>query len=331
MENGEVRGRRILVTGATGFIGSRLARRLAREGAVVRGVGRKVERVRWLEEEGVELVRGDLLDPSVRAAIVADRDLVFHTAAALSADADAAQAINVDATRQLVQAGVRSGVQRFVHVSTVGAYAIDEEGAVSEETTLATRHPSTYPRTKAQAEIAAREVAAGGQIELVILRPSMVYGPGYGVWTVTMSRNVCEGKPVMLGKGRGHFHPVYVDDLVEALLRAATVPEAAGEAFNVSAATTTWHEFMSYYGRLCGAEPSGIPFWIARLLAFLNRLPFIHTPIDRGFIEMATNRNHFPIEKARRVLGWEPAVELEEGMQRTAEWLREEEILEGTT
>ena len=252
---------------------------------------------------------------------MAGKEIVFHAAAVLGGAPKTAQAVNVGATEALVRAAGEEGVRRFVHVSTVGVYDMGEQSDVDESTPLALDHPATYPRTKAQAEQRAFEVGDEVGVEVAVIRPSMVYGPGYGVWTVTMFRNVCEGKPVYLGDGSAHFNPVYIDDVVEALVRCATVPEAADEAFNVSAGVTTWRAFMSRYGALCNEEPKGLPLWLAKAMALANRIPGVRTPIDQGFIEMATSQKRFPVEKAREVLEWEPHVELDEGMERTAEWL----------
>jgi nucleoside-diphosphate-sugar epimerase len=167
-------------------------------------------------------------------------------------------------------------------------------------------------------------VSAETDLEAVAVRPSMVYGPGPGIWTVGMYRSVRDGKPVFVGDGSAWFNPVYLDDVVDALVRCASVPEASGEAFNVSAGETTWRDFMGRYGEACDTEPESLPLWLARVLAFANRIPGVRTPVDRGFIEMATSMKRFPTDKARDVLGWEPEVDLDEGMARTLRWLEEE-------
>lgn len=322
-------GKAVLVTGATGFIGSRLAERLAtRQGARVTGVGRNLQRVEWLRENGVELRSLDLTDTAALERALGGQEVVFHAAATPSPDPEAARAVNVTATEELVRCAGPAGVRRFVHVSTVGVYDMGGRSVVEESTPLALDHPSMYPRTKAWAEKRAFKMAEEVGVELTAVRPSMVYGPGYGLWSFVMFRNVCEGKPVFLGDGSAHFNPVYVDDVVDALVLCATSPRAGGEAFNVSAEVTTWRDFMGYYGRLCGREPRGLPLWLARLMAAANGIPGVSTPVNQGFLEMATSRKRFPIEKARELLGWEPRVGLDEGMERTARWLEAEDLLQ---
>jgi len=315
----------VLVTGATGFVGSRLSENLStNEKANVTGIGRNLDRVSYLKDHGVNLQSADLLSTDALKELVDGKEVVFHTAAALGADPETAHKVNVEATETLVRLAGEAGVLRFVHISTVGVYDMKNLDEVDESAPLALNHSSTYPRTKAEAEKRAIEMASTYDLELSIVRPSMIYGPGHGVWSEGMLKNILEGKPVMLGDGSAHFNPVYIDDVVDSIIRCAKHPKAAGEAFNVSAEITTWREFMNYYGDLCGKEPKGLPLIIARLMAFANRVPGVSTPIDQGFIEMATSRKNFPIKKAADLIDWKPGVTLEEGMERTTDWLEKE-------
>lgn len=315
----------VLVTGATGFVGSRLSEILStKEKADVTGIGRNLDRVAHLNNQGVTLKAMDLLDREALKRVVEGKDVIFHAAAVLGSDPDMAQSVNVDATEQLVELAGEAGVSSFIHVSTVGVYDMADRDEVDESTPLALNHPSTYPRTKAQAEKRARQMAEEFEVQLSIVRPSMIYGPGHGIWSEGMFQNILEEKPVFLGDGSAHFNPVYIDDVVDALILCTKNPNAAGEAFNISAGITTWREFMSHYGDLCDKEPKGLPLILARLMAFANKIPGVTTPIDQGFIEMANSYKRFPTEKASEILGWEPKVSLDEGLKRTTRWLKEE-------
>lgn len=318
-------GTQVLVTGATGFVGSRLSERLStNEKAKVTGTGRNLDRVEYLKDYGVELQAADLLNADVMKELVEGQEIVIHTAAALQTDPEMAQKVNVEATETLVRLAGEAGVSRFVHVSTVGVCDMTNLKTVDETAPLALDHSSTYPRTKAEAEKRAVEMASTFDMELSIVRPSMIYGPGHGVWSEGMFKNVLDGKPVMLGDGSAHFNPVYIDDVVDAIILCAKHPAAAGEAFNISNGHTTWREFMGHYGKLAGKELNSVPLFMARLMAFVNKIPGINTPIDQGFIEMATSDKDFPIQKAKELLGWEPRVTYEEGMRRTLDWLEKE-------
>lgn len=315
----------VLVTGATGFLGSRLSELLStKENASVTGIGRNLNRVSHLKDKGVTLQAVDLLDTEALKEAVEGKEFIFHTAAVLDADPETAQSVNVDATETLTKLAGEAGVSRFVHVSTVGVYDMADRNEVDESTPLALEHPATYPRTKAQAEIRAQRMAEEYGLELSIVRPSMIYGPGHGVWSEGMFQNILDGNPVFLGDGSAHFNPIYIDDVVDAMIRCAKHPNAAGESFNVSAGVTSWREFMSHYGELCDKEPKGLPLFVARLMAFANKIPGITTPIDRGFIEMANSYKRFPTQKALEILGWEPQMPLEEGLKKTRQWLKRE-------
>ncbi len=315
----------ILVTGATGFVGSRLTEILfTKEKADVTGIGRNTDRVSHLALQGVKLKSVDLLDEDAVMDVVKGKKFIFHSAAFLDADPVAAQKVNVDATENLIRMAAEAGVSRFIHVSTVGVYDMEGLNVVDETTPLALKHLSVYPRTKAEAEFRAKKMAEKYDLELSIVRPSMIYGPGHGIWSEGMFKNILAGKPVFLGDGSAGFNPIYIDDVIDALICCAKHPRAAGEAFNISAEKTTWYDFMSHYGKLCNKKPKGLPMVIARLMAFANRLPGIKTPIDQGFIEMATSDKKFPVHKANEILGWEPKVGFEQGMRNTINWLNKE-------
>lgn len=317
---------RVLVTGATGFIGGHVAERLADEDARVVGVGRRVEESRWLEDEGVDLRRADLLDRERMRDLVTGRDLIVHAAGWLYGDPEMARPVNVDATADLVRMAAEEGVGRVVHVSTLGAYARpdDPERPIDEAHPLAPDAGGAYQRTKAEGELRAREVAGGRGLELTVLRPGMVFGPRSGTWTVGMCRAVCEGRPVLIGDGQGHFHPLYIGDLVSAVLACAVAPEAAGEAYNLCEEPVTFRSYLSEYGELCGREPESTPTWLGRLMVYANRLPGVELPVDETWLALATNRLRFSTRKARERLGWEPEVGYAGGIARTKEWLRAE-------
>lgn len=315
----------VLVTGATGFVGSRLSELLStKEEADVTGIGRNLDRVSHLNMQGVTLKAMDLRDTDALKSVVEGKDFIFHAAAVLDADPDTAESVNVETTENLIQLAGEEGVSRVIHVSTAGAYDMADRNEVDESTPLAIKHPATYARTKAEAEIRAQNMAEKFDLELSIVRPSMIYGPGHGIWTEGMFKKILEGKPVFLGDGSAHFNPIYIDDVVDAIILCAKRSKAAGESFNISADITTWRDFMSHYGQLCNKKPKGLPLIVARMMAFANKIPGVNTPIDQGFIEMANSYKRFPTQKASHLLGWEPKVTLEEGLKRTTQWLKEE-------
>lgn len=161
-----LKGKKVLVTGATGFLGSRLAEILAdEEGAIATGIGRNLDRVAHLREKGVNLMKADLMNRDELKESVSAQEIVFHSAASLDGDHKTVQIIDVDATKTLVELSGEAGVSRFVHVSTVGVYDLPQTGAIDESFPLAIHHPSMYVHTKAGAEQVAREAADKNDIE----------------------------------------------------------------------------------------------------------------------------------------------------------------------
>lgn len=317
----------VLVTGATGFIGGHLAERLAGEDLEVTGTGRRIDEARWLEDAGVGLRRADLLDRETVRELVSGQEVVFHAAGWLYGDPDQARPVNVEATADLVRICAEERVRRVVHVSTLGAYRRPDSSGdlpIDESHPLSPDAGGLYQRTKAEGELRARSVAAERGLELTVARPGMVFGPRSETWTVGMCRAVCGGKRVLIGDGGGHFHPLYVDDLMDALLACAASPAAAGEAYNVCQDPITFRAYLSEYGELCGREPKALPAWVARLMVAANRLPGVSFPLDETWLNLATNRLRFSTEKARRELEWRPLVGYERGLDRTKDWLRSE-------
>jgi nucleoside-diphosphate-sugar epimerase len=315
--------RRILVTGATGFIGRRLAERLAKEnGATVTGVGRQLEKVHHLRDLGVHLIHLDLRDEDGLAGLLRGHDIVFHLAAASSAyDPETCYEINVRVTERLVREASAAGVSRFVHVSSITAYGSAFWEVMHEERPLATDQPSAYGRTKAIGEQRAMEIAGELGIEATALRPGMVYGPYGRSWTVNLFNLVKKGVPVIFGGGHGHAHPIFVDNLIDGMLLVASRPEAVGEAFNFFDGPLPWRDFFGYYGAMCGRKPRSLPLWLAKPVMALVK-PFIgRTEPTEVIYHVYTNRSVYPIDKAERLLGYSPRFSFQEGMSITKAWL----------
>lgn len=320
-----VQRRKVLVTGASGFIGGRLAERLAREdGFAVTATGRRFDDDVALREAGVDQVTADLRDPTALSKLCADHELVFHVAAWMGRDKDetAAHAINVEATRQLATQAAAAGVRRLILVSSVAAYGVQPTDAVDETAALDVNQRDLYGRTKALGEIAAREVAARTGLELAIVRPVIVYGPRGASWTAGMVKLVQRGVPVLIGDASGHCYPVYVDDVVDMLRLCADHPQARGEAFNASDTPVPWADFFSHYGRMCGRRPRRVPLWLARAVATTSDRLHLGLSLTRERVHQYTRPIHYPTTKAEQILNWRVAVPLMEGMRRSEVWLR---------
>ncbi len=319
-------GRPVLVTGATGFIGSHLAERLTIEGARVRVLVRDPNKLLPSLRGRVEVVRGDLLQPDGFAAATAGCDVVFHVAAWLGAPnrREVAYALNVTAVRRLVEAARAAGVRRFISTSSVAVYGPVRNGIVDE--TYPHWAGYLYSETKSLGEQAVF-AAQTDRFEVAVIRPTEVYGPRGGAWTTLPVDLARRGIPLLISGGYGFAHPVYVGNLLDAYLLAAEREAAIGEAFTICDADIPWRDFFGRYAAMAGKRARSIPTWlvgsgltIAELGGRLAHRPPSYPRAALGFI---TGRCVYSTEKARRRLGWSSRISLDEGLRCTETWLRE--------
>lgn len=320
----------VLITGATGFVGSHLAERLVAEGARVRVLVRDPYKLIDALRDRVEVVTGDLLQPADFAPATQGIDTVFHVAAWLGVPhrIEAAHAINVTATRQLAEAARANNVRRFVYTSSIAVYGPVLRGVIDE--TQPHWPVYTYAETKSLGE----RVALATQTDrfgVTIIRPAMVYGARGSSWTTLPVKLAQRGLPSLIGGGYGLAHPVYVENLIEACLLAAERDEAIGEAFTISDGDVPWREFFGRYATMAGKRARSLPValvWIgARLVEVASKITRRPPSISRAQLGFITGRARLSTAKAQRLLGWSPRCSLDEGLRRTAAWLREAKYL----
>lgn len=329
--NGLLKNRYLLVTGATGFIGSRLAFRLAsEEGAVVTGVGRKLDRFPLLADAGVELRQVDLTAVEQMKALVQGQEVVIHSAwlGREAGPVGGAHLRNVAILADLMHMAADAGVKRFVFLSSISAYGPPRRERVDETHAVSIDQRDEYGRSKALAELKAAEISAQTGMELVIIRPAMVYGPQSRTWTLRMIELIKKGFPLLFGDGSGHAYPLFIDNLVDGLMLAAVRPEAAGRAFNFSDDALDWRTFFGYYAGMVNRRARSIPLWMASLLAFATEKFRLGLPLTREWLAFYLQRNSFPIEKAQSLLGYQPRLTVDDGMALTEKWLRESGYLD---
>jgi nucleoside-diphosphate-sugar epimerase len=329
--NDALRNKSIMVTGTTGFIGRRLAQRLAEEeGAIVTGTGRRLAKAAHLRDAGVALRQADLSDSAAMGQLIQDQTIIFHLAwagrekGATGEDHER----NINSTRTLIHQAAAAGVKRVVFTSSINAYGPPAQNQTSELTPVNVNQRDAYGRAKALAELAAQEAAVATAVELVIARPGMVYGPHSPNWTVNMLRLVQKGVPVIFGSGSGLAYPAYIDNVVDGLLLCAVHPQAAGQAFNFCDPPVDWHTFFGYYGAMCGRSPRSIPLWIAKILAWASETLDLGLPLTRERLAYYVNENEFPATKAAALLGYQSRIDIDTGMRQTEAWLRKQGFLD---
>jgi len=318
-----------LITGVTGFMGSHLAERLLAEGVAVRGLARRPASAAFLARQGAEIVPGDLAERVGLEEAVRDCQAVLHTAAWTGGpDAGERQAwtINVAATGWLLQAAQNAGVQRFIYFSSVAVYGLNSAPLIDES---APTPPvgQLYPDSKIAAETLVAAAQADG-LPTTIIRPASTYGPRGTAWTTGPVEQIQAGRLVLLGEDRGLVNPGYIDNVVDGVLLALRSPAAVGETFNLCDGTAiTYREFYGRYAAMLGRERLPVyPAWLARGAVsppgrWLRRLLGRPVPGPWSY-HFRFNPSRFSIAKAQRLLGYAPAIDLDEGMRRTEQWLR---------
>ncbi len=325
-----------LITGASGFIGSHLAQRLVKEGLPVRCLVRASSDTAQLEQLGVELSAGDLTDPeSLRRATAGCRH-VFHCAAMVSDWGTAAEiaAVNVDGTRNLLEAASTADVKRVIHLSSTDVYGYPGSRGIDEDF-VPTGFSNWYAQTKRRAEAEVRRVQAGQSLETVILRPATVYGPGSADVVGEIARSIRGRRMVLVDGGRAVAGLLYVENLVDAAVLAMRSDAAPGQAFNVSDdLPVTWREFTDGLAAGLGCPPVrltmpyglafGIGFSLEQGYRLARRATHLHTAplLSRQAVHVLGRNQDFSTRKAREVLGWEPQVGYEAGLAETLAWLR---------
>lgn len=314
---------KVFITGASGFIGRALARRCRELGAEVSGLDFTAD-----PEWGV--IAGDLTRPHEWQRALEGMDMVIHCAALVSntASMDQAWRINVKATADLLNHSVSAGVKRFVQLSSVAAYGFDATELQTEAQPLRPMG-NTYVDTKIASEHIVLACHGSSPMDCTIVRPGDVYGPGSRPWLILPLEMIRSGKFLLPAHGRGLFSPVYIDDLVDGLLLAATRTEGVGEIFNISGGIEpTCLEFFGHHARMAGAsEPRALGTGPALLIAESARITLQFfggsTELGRGTIDMLSRKAGYAIDKAHDLLGYQPQIDLQEGMQRSERWARE--------
>lgn len=327
-----------LVTGATGFIGGAIAKALRERGDQVRGLVRDPAKADALRELGVELVQGDMEDlASLKRAVEGGVECVYHTAAVVGDWPDPAQTrrVNVDGTRELLEASVAVAVRRFVHISSLAVYGNKHHHGTDE--TAPYRYGDTYTDAKIESELVVNAFSDAGKIETVRLRPGFVYGPGDRLLIPRIREAISTNKFMFVGDGSKQMNCVYIDDLADISVKAGIAPEAVGQAYNVTDGTQT--KLRDFIALIAGALNLPMPTrkvppavavvgcyvseYGARLLR-VKKAPLMN--ISR--LRFLYYNQYYSIDKARRELAYAPRFTYREGLPITIAWATGQPVVE---
>ncbi len=325
----DIGGQTIAVTGAGGFIGEALCQRLASGGARVVGIDVRADRRVEVEATGARFVAADVLDKEAMATALAGCHGLIHTAAIVGdwGSMERFIEVNVRGSCAVFDAAKEAGIKRIAHLSSVASWGYEFSGDLEEDASpRASGAP--YADTKAASDyLALRRGAA-------VVRPGDVYGPGSIPWAIRPIEALRSGTFALPGKGDALMTLVYIDDLVDCIIRALTTEGAAGQAVTAwDGVPITTAEFFGRYARMLGQKkvrtaPAPLIEAVALATEAIAKLRGTQPSVSREAIRYVSRQAVYPNARARELLGWEPKVDFEEGMRRTELWLRAEGLLD---
>ncbi len=327
--------KRAFVTGASGFTGGYLCDSLLKKGYTVTALVRKSSKVAHLKKKGITLVEGDLADPSSITGKIKGIDIVFHIAALYRQEGvskDMFNKVNVAGTRLILDEAIAGKVKRFVHCSTVGVQG-EIKNSPAKET--APYNPGDhYQVSKLEGEKLALSYFHDKKIDGVVVRPVGIYGPG-DTRFLKLFRHIYKGNFKMIGKGKALYHLTFVEDLVDGIILAGETAEASGQVYTLGGNEyLPLEELVKLLGEILNKPVSKIhiplfPVYVAAFLCEMLCRPLkIEPPLYRRRLDFFTKDRAFDISKAGKGLGYSPKVSLREGLTRTAEWYKENGLLE---
>jgi nucleoside-diphosphate-sugar epimerase len=329
----------VAVTGATGFIGRRLVARLVADGYRVHALALPDDPIP-IEWAGQRIVvrradvtrRGDVVDG------LAGTRFVFHLAALVSDWGSPEQhaRVTVGGTENVLTEAAARG-QRAVLVSSIAAYGDKLSRVLCDEDTDAGAPLGPYGASKQAQEAIAGRLEGERGLQVTVVRPANVYGPGSGPWVDLLCKQLAAGAPTLVSGGDFVAALTYVDNVVDVMVRAAERVGAVGRIYNANDEHgTTWKRYVSALAELTGSpSPRSVPRVLASATAELleSSHRFLHRKerpsVTREALNLCRGPVRVPIDRARRELGYEPPVSFDDGLARVAEYLRRTGLAKG--
>lgn len=323
-----------LVTGANGFTGSYLTKNLIKRGHKVKALVRRNSNVDAIKDLPVEFVYADLANDSLEG-IMNDVDIVFNIAAAYRVENVPRKYfwdVNVEGTRKLLIEAKKANVKRFVHSSTVGVQGEIKNPPAKEEVPYGPG--DYYQESKVEGEKLALDFFKRENLPGTVVRPVGIYGPG-DMRFLKLFKFINNGKFRMIGNGKVLYHLTYVEDLAEGIALAGEKQEALGEVFTIGGeGYLTLENLVEKIAKALNKPvPNKIripvwPVWLGGLLCEIACKPFgISPPIYRRRVDFFIKDRAFDISKAKKLLGYQPKISLDEGLKVTADWYKKNNLL----
>jgi nucleoside-diphosphate-sugar epimerase len=326
--------KKVLVTGANGFTGSNLCRKLVERGHSVRALVRPQSNLQALEGVDVELVKGDLSKGRPPQEAFQGVEIVYHIAAAFRKEGvprNYFYEVNALGTQRVLEASLQAGVQRFVHCSTIGVLGNIKNPPATEETPY--NPGDIYQETKMEGEKLALEFFRKHQFPGVVVRPGSIYGPG-DTRFAKLFKSINRGVFVIIGSGENLFHMVYIDDLTDGMILASEKDEAVGEVFILTGnEAVKINDLAGCIAKVLGKPapkrhvPVGPVMLAANVVQRVCAPLGIEPPLYPRRLDFFIKNREFDITKARTMLGYSPKVDLQTGLKATADWYRENNLL----
>lgn len=324
------RPNKILITGANGFVGSHLAERLLMEKLEVLGLCRNIDEIKWLEEKGAKIIKGNILNIEEFEEDICGCDVIIHTAGwsgGITLSKELAWNTNVEGTANMLTLAKKYHAKKFIYISSVAVYGMNDKLVIDEadETPMINE---LYTDSK----IAAERLVINSGIPFVIIRPGCIYGPRGEGWTIGIINQIKQGF-YLLGNDSGLINLAYVNNLIDGIWLAIIKDKALNNIFNINDGfAISYNYFYSRYARMLGINKlPNLPEWRVKLsksalfslLRFLLRKP----SMKQYATHFRFNRSKFSILKAKEILNFNPSINFEEGISITEKWLIEKSYI----
>lgn len=324
---------KILITGASGFIGSHLAEQLLEEGAEVRLFVRNSKEIGLRGEERMEKVIGDILELDSILKALNGVDIVFHLAAELRmglVSADLLTKVNSNGAKNVITACRKKKISKLIFSSSVGVLGDIKKPPASEN--YPPQPEDDYEISKYQGEKLALKAAEEG-LRVIIIRPAWVYGPR-DKRTLKLFRIINKGRMFLIGNGKNLQHPVYVTDVVQSMILASRKEVKNGSTYHIAGdRILTLNELLKLCASNLGSKilPLHFPLFLALLIAWITEPLFKkfnrESPLTKGKLGFFIKNRAYSIRKAEKELGYKPTISLENGLQQTFKWYKEHNML----